>query len=183
MLKRARLQQISISAFLLIVLSSCATTTPPLRPGSSNPTHQLQLVAQGYIQFICAEDSQGYYWRYLKTEANLFETGTKLGVNSGKDSIGKLSATASSGQTFIHKDGSSVKEVGILKNIKSSDKSSISWMEMKAESLSNGNRAFDSIRTISRSNTIGGMPVIACEKTTLDKLHNSSFSAIYTFWK
>ena len=184
LLRYSKLQKISISAVLLAVLSACSTTVPlSLRPGQGDPSTQLYLRGKGIQQFRCEKDNQGYFWKYLKTEADLYEKGGALDLISEQEPVGKLSATNSSVQTFTHRDGSSVKGVKVLKNINDPNNISITWMRMKAESAGSGNKTFDSIRYILRVDTIGGMPFIACEKSTLGELHDSRFSATYVFWK
>ena len=141
---------------LASLLSACAFTEVPtsLRPGQGNQYDQLELRGEGYQQFKCVKDNQGYYWQYLKTEALLYpQSSFVITINNPEDAVARMSATTASSQTFTHKDGSKVRSTRVLKHIAAPTNGNIQWMRMAAQSGKKGTNAFDSIRYILRVNT------------------------------
>lgn len=67
-----------------------------------------------------------------------------------------------------------------LHQIKNKDLSSLM---MKARPASKGEKAFDAVTLVSRTNAHGGMPSMTCGAQNLGKSHRFEFTATYTFWK
>lgn len=180
------MRQISVAiALLALLLSGCATSllTPDvpldLRPGQGTVEEQLLLRGEGFQRFRCTKDDQGYYWKFLESEATLVERDL-AGLMTGTQ-VGQL--RAGQAQTFEHQDGSKVLSVKIERHTKGMTKADIPWLRMKAKSASVGSRAFDSVQYILRVQTQGGMPYIPCDAANLDMIHDSPFKATYIFWK
>ncbi len=174
----------------IATLAGCAVPIPMEQsPDEWNiPPSSLQdglsLSAHGYQQFRCSSDSQGYYWQFVKTEADLYDTLQAVAsFFTNVPPVGKLVAYSGTKQTFTHFDGSSVRTTEIIRNTPSSNNRNLSSLMLRAKATGKESRAFDSVRTILRTNTSGGMPTMACGASYLGKLHSSEFSATYTFLK
>lgn len=155
-----------------------------LSPGQLE--HSSSFYAKGYQQFKCAVDDQGYYWQHVKTEANLYSLLSEILLIMTDDVpvSAKLIARSGTKQVFTHVDGSSVRTTRIIYNTPSKNKNNdIPQLFMSAKSSSSGGRAFDSVKTIFRTETEGGMPNRACSASSLGQFHKSTFSAVYTFRK
>lgn len=147
--------------------------------------NQLSLGAKGYQQFKCTLDEQGYYWQYVKTEADLYDSLHAIASMVVKvPPLARLVANSGTNQTFTHADGSSVRTTQVIRNTPAPNKiKDLSSLMMKARPTSNGEKAFDAVTLVSRTNAHGGMPSITCGARNLGKSHRFEFTATYTFWK
>lgn len=174
----------------VVALVGCAVQIPMEQPPDEwnipkgSLKDELSLSAHGHQQFRCSSDSQGYYWQFIKTEADLYDTLQAVTSFFTKvPPVGKLVAYSGVKQSFTHFDGSSLRTTGIIRNTPSILDGNISNLMLKARSSGKGKRAFDSVDMVLRTNTSGGMPTQACGAANLGKLHNSEFRATYTFLK
>ena len=182
-----RNRKLFMALVVTTLLGGCAATNSflypevslQLRPGQGDPSQQLYLRGYGIQQFRCVRDDQGFYWKYLKTEATLKQISIESLISS--DSIANLKAE--SVQVFTHQDGSVVKSTKIDKHIKGRTENDIPLMRMSAHSNCMGTRSFDSVKYILRIDTKGGMPFISCDAANLEMLHDAPFEATYVFWK
>lgn len=147
--------------------------------------NQLSLSAKGYQQFKCTLDEQGYYWQYIKTEAGLYDNLHAIAAMVVKvPPVARLVANSGTNQTFTHADGSSVRTTQVIRNTPAPNKNKdLSSLMMKAKPASNGEKAFDAVTLVSRTNARGGMPSTTCGASNLGKSHRFEFTATYTFWK
>lgn len=166
-------------------LTGCVTPPGEWNISKESWTNELSLLASGHQQFKCSSDSQGYYWKFIKTEANLYSTLRVVASIFIEDipPVGKLVAYSGTKQTFTHTDESSVRTTGIIRNTPSFGERNLPNLMLKARSAARGERAFDSVHTILRTNTIGGMPTKPCGASNLGTVHRSEFNATYTFLK
>ncbi len=175
----------------ITALVGCAAQLPsPKLPdewqmGPSFLENQLSLGAKGYQQFKCTLDEQGYYWQYVKTEADLYDSLHAIAAMVVKvPPVARLVANSGTNQTFTHADGSSVRTTQIIRNTPAANKKQdLSSLMMKAKPASNRDKAFDAVTLVSRTNARGGMPSITCGASNLGKLNRFEFTATYTFWK
>lgn len=147
--------------------------------------NQLSLSAKGYQQFKCTLDEQGYYWQYIKTEADLYDNLHAIAAMVVKvPPVARLVANSGTNQTFTHADGSSVRTTQVIRNTPAPNKNKdLSSLMMKARPASKGEKAFDAVTLVSRTNAHGGMPSMTCGAQNLGKSHRFEFTATYTFWK
>ena len=174
-------------------LSGCVSlkeTVPmELYPESShyvNPDKQDSYFGSGYQQFVCTQDTEGYYWKFVKSQATLYPSTLidhLFGLSQAPDnSIGSLFASTT--QEFKRQDGSQVVGTEIVKHVPSADpKKDIPQLRLRARSSAKGNKAFDSVKAILRVDTHGGMPTRECSEASLGSYLNSRFSATYVMWK
>lgn len=183
--------KIGLTLGAITTLVGCAAQLPsPKLPdewqmGHSFLESQLSLSAKGYQQFKCTLDEQGYYWQYIKTEADLYDSFHAIASMVVKvPPVARLVAISGSKQKFTHADGSSVRTTQVIRNTPSLNKNKdLSSLMMKANPASNGEKTFDAVTLISRTNAHGGMPSITCGAKNLGKSHRFEFTATYTFWK
>lgn len=147
--------------------------------------NQLSLSAKGYQQFKCTLDEHGYYWQYIKTEADLYDNLHAIAAMVVKvPPVARLVANSGTNQTFTHADGSSVRTTQVIRNTPAPNKNKdLSSLMMKARPASKGEKAFDAVTLVSRTNAHGGMPSMTCGAQNLGKSHRFEFTATYTFWK
>lgn len=147
--------------------------------------NQLSLSAKGYQQFKCTLDEQGYYWQYIKTEADLYDSLHAIAAMVvDVPPVARLISTSGTNQTFTHADGSSVRTTQVIRNTPAPNKNKdLSSLMMKARPASNGEKAFDTVTLVSRTNAHGGMPSMTCGASNLGKSNRFEFTATYTFWK
>lgn len=172
-------------------LAGCAVQLPsPKLPdewqmGPGFLENQLSLGAKGYQQFKCTLDEQGYYWQYIKTEADLYDSLHAIASMVVKvPPVARLVAKSGTNQMFTHADGSSVRTTQVIRNTPAPNKNKdLSSLMMKARPASKGEKAFDAVTLVSRTNAHGGMPSMTCGAQNLGKSHRFEFTATYTFWK
>lgn len=176
-------------------LTGCSSITisevpPSLCPEPEDAQNKTFMYAEGVQRFECDQDADGYYWKFVQTEAGLFQifdaTAGILPSQIGYR-MGTLTATPKDGQKFVHQDGSYATSAKVITNMPVKGKNDISWMLVKTDPSSLGLnkelRTFDSVHYVTRMNTKGGMPLSACEKSSLGSEHESKFSAVYVFWR
>lgn len=172
-------------------LAGCAVQLPsPKLPdewqmGPGFLENQLSLGAKGYQQFKCTLDEQGYYWQYIKTEADLYDSLHAIASMVVKvPPVARLVAKSGTNQMFTHADGSSVRTTQVIRNTPAPNNNrDLASLMMKAKPASNGEKAFDAVTLVSRTNAHGGMPSMTCGAQNLGKSHRFEFTATYTFWK
>ncbi len=154
---------------LSLALAGCSTlfkdaVTPP--EGSSiTQTY----TGKGHLQFQCAVDKQGYYWRFIAPDIDIL------------DATGQLFAKQGADFAFFATDGSSLKS-----KISSSQESSSRIRDVLFETTPRGKQdgVLSSIHWVKRTEARGGVPPVeACSRKTLGNSWREPFSAKFSFYR
>ena len=154
---------------LSFALAGCSTLfkdaiTPP-DGASLSQTY----TGTGHLQFQCAVDKHGYYWRFIAPEIEI------------RDATGLLFAKQVADFNFLATDGSSLKS-----KITSSQESSSRVRDVLFETTPRGkqNGVLSRIHWVKRTEGRGGIPDAgSCSRRTLGNFVREPFSAKFSFYR
>ncbi len=160
-------------SFLLCVLSLTLAGCSALFKDAVTPpegaSHSQTYSGTGYLQFQCAVDKHGYYWRFVAPEIEI------------RDAAGRLFAKQGADFTFLAADGSSLKS-----KITSSQESSTRVRDVLFETTPRGkqNGVLSRIHWVKRTEGRGGVPDAgSCSRRTLGNFVREPFSAKFSFYR
>lgn len=153
---------------LSIALAGCSTLFKDAVTPSDGSSLSQTYTGTGYLQFQCAVDKQGYYWRFIAPEIEI------------RDTAGQLFAKQVADFNFLAADGSSLKS-----KITSSQKSSSRIHDVLFETTPRGtqNGVLSDVRWVKRTDARGGVPPGACNRKTLGNFVREPFSAKFSFYR
>ncbi len=154
---------------LSLALTGCSTlfkdaVTPP-----EGASFAQTYTGKGHLQFQCAVDKHGYYWRFVAPDIDILDATGRLFVKQGADFA------------FFSADGSSLKS-----KITSSQESSSRVRDVLFETTPRGKQdgVLSRIHWVKRTEARGGVPPTErCSRKTLGNFVREPFSAKFSFYR
>lgn len=176
-------------AFLTLLLFSmtalmtgCQSVDGPTRAGLNrmngmdsktlleNRTAVYSWTAKGKTHFVCHYDEQGFYWKYLQTQALFYDT------------KGKKIATLTADNRITARDGSFVRITPLPGTRRPADNpENLPDLVFRAQSLPQG--ILGNIAYLRRSSAAGGMPLTRCAPVQRYQKLTVPFKARFVFWR
>ena len=155
------------------LLSGCADLMTFFNDASSAPKEArfvMELEGQGYQQFQCSRDRDGYYWRFVTPSVRLL------------DSQGRLVATQGADFAFTGSDGSLLR-AKIVASEATSTHSRLKNVLFKVTAHGKKRGQLSSFLWVRRTSAKGGIPQTVCSSSHLSEVVKVPFSATYAFYR
>ena len=135
----------------------------------------MRLHGVGVVDYVCSEDENGTYYKFININIELFDKKQKL-----------LAEIHGSKQTLTYEDGGIIKE---LRPVKWGTSESLTNYKALPDVLFSvgeiqGNKKSEVVKVkfITRSHTQGGEPKLKCSTDQIGKEFKEPFNATFIFW-